>query len=48
MDFFLNKINIIRERFTNIPAYQSRQLDTPQLRKFVPVTQSELAKINAS
>ena len=32
--FFLNKINKIRERFTNILAYQPRQLDTPQLWKF--------------
>ena len=38
--FFLNKINKIKERFTNIPAYQPWQLDTPQ-----PVTQSQLAKI---
>ena len=45
VDFFLNKINKIRERFTNIPAYQPRQLETPQLREFALVTQSQLAKI---
>ena len=28
-DFFLNKINKIRERFTHILAYQPRQIDTP-------------------
>ena len=44
-DFFLNKIDKIREGFTNIPAYQPRQLDTPELRKFASVTQSQLAKI---
>ena len=43
-DFFLNKINKIREGFTNIPAYQLRQLDMPKLRKFTPVTQIQLAK----
>ena len=45
VDFFLNKINKIRERFTNIPTYQLIQLDTPKLRTFAPVTQSQLAKI---
>ena len=44
-DFFLNKIYKIREGFTKIPAYQPRQLDTPKLRKFTPVTQSQLANI---
>ena len=44
-DFFLNKIDRIREEFTNIPAYQPKQLDTPKLKKFTPVTQSQLAKI---
>ena len=44
-DFILNKINKIRERFTHIPAYQPSKLDTPQLRKFAPLTQSQLAKI---
>ena len=39
-DFFLNKIDKIRDRFTNIPAYKPRQLDTPKLKKFAPVTQS--------
>ena len=28
-----------------MPAYQPIQLDTPQLRKFAPVTQSKLANI---
>ena len=40
-ELFLNKINKIRERFTNVLAYQPRQLDTPQLRKFAPVTQRQ-------
>ena len=43
VDFFLNKID--KKGFTNIPAYQPRQLDTPTLRKFASVTQSPLAKI---
>ena len=45
MDFFLNKTNKIREIFTNIPAYHPRQLDTPQQRKYAPVTQGQLATI---
>ena len=44
-DFFLNKIDMIREEFTNIPAYQPKQLDTPKLKKFTAVTQGQLAKI---
>ena len=44
-DFLLNKINKIREGFTNIPAYQLRQLDTPKLNKFTLVTQGQLEKI---
>ena len=44
-DFLLNKIDRIREEFTNIPAYQPKQLDTPKLKKFIPVMQSQLAKI---
>ena len=45
VDFFLNKLDKIREGFKNIPAYQCRQLDTPKLKKFTPVTQNQLAKI---
>ena len=41
-DFFLNKIDKIREGFKNIPAYQPRLLDTPKLKKFIPVTQNQL------
>ena len=44
-DFFLNKINKIREAFINIPAYQPKQINTPKLKKFTPITQSQLAKI---
>ena len=44
-DFFLNKIDKIREGFRNILAYQPRQLDTPNLKKFTPLTQSQPAKI---
>ena len=44
-DFFLNEIDRIREEFTNIPAYQTKQLDAPKLMKFMPVMQSQLAKI---
>ena len=44
-DFFLNTIDKIREGFKNIPAYQPRQLDSPKLKKFTPVTQHQLEKI---
>ena len=43
-DFFLNKIDKIREGFKNLPAFQPRQLDTPKLKKFTPVTQNQLEK----
>ena len=43
-DFFLNKIDRIREEVTNIPAYQPNERDTPKLKKFTPITQSQLEK----
>ena len=43
--FFLKKIDRIREGFTNIPAYQPKQLDTPKHKKFTSVMQSQLVKI---
>ena len=42
--YFLNKIDKIRERFTNIEPYQPSRLDTAQLSKFAPVTASRLGK----
>ena len=44
-DFFLNKIQRIREKLKDTPAYQPTQLDIPQLRKFTPVTKKQLWKI---
>ena len=44
-DFLLNKIDRIREEFTNIPAYQLKQLNTPKLNIFTPVMQIQLVKI---
>ena len=43
-DFFLNKIDRIREEFTNIPAYQPNEIDTPKLKNVTPRTQSQLEK----
>ena len=43
-DFFLNKIDRIREEFTNIPAYQPNEIDTPKLKNFTPVTKNHLEK----
>ena len=43
-DFFLNKIERIREVFTNVPAYQPNEIDTPKLKNFTPITQSQLEK----
>ena len=43
-DFFLNKIDRIREVFTNIPAYQPNERDTPKLKNLTPITQSQLEK----
>ena len=44
-NFFLNKIDKIREGFTNIPSYQLRQLDTPKLKKFKTVAQSHFREL---
>ena len=41
-DFFLNKIDKIREEFTSIPAYQPNERDTPKLMNFTPITQSQI------
>ena len=45
-DFFLNKIDEMRKGFKNTPAYQPRQLDTQNLKKFTPVTQNQLEKMS--
>ena len=42
--FFLNKIDTIREKFLGIDPYQPRQLDSPKLEKFTPVTTKQLEK----
>ena len=43
--FFLNKIERIRDKFQGIEPYQPRQLDTPQLEKFAPITTRQLEEI---
>ena len=44
VSFFLNKIDKIRENFQGIDPYQLRQLETPQLEKFTPITTGQLEK----
>ena len=42
--FFLEKIDRIRDRFKEIAPYHPRQLGTPQLEKFTPISSSQLEK----
>ena len=42
--FFLDKIDRIRDKFKGIAPYQPRQLETPQLEKFAPITSRQLEK----
>ena len=44
-DYFLDKIERISEMFEGKPAYISEQSDVPRLRRFSPMTQSELKTI---
>ena len=43
-DFFLEKIDKIREGFTNIPVYQPNERDRPKLKNFTTITQDQLEK----
>ena len=43
-DFFLEKINKIREGFTNIPPYQPKERYTPKLKNLTTITQDQLGK----
>ena len=43
--YFSEKIDKIREKFRGIPPYKPRQLDTPQLVKFTPITSSQLGRL---
>ena len=43
-DFFLEKIDKIREGITNVPAYQPNERDTPKLKNFTTITQDQLQK----
>ena len=43
-DFFLEKIDKIREGFTNLPAYEPNKRDTPKLKNFTTITQNQLEK----
>ena len=44
-EFFIDKIYRIRQHFLNIDAYVSETCNTPQLRRFSPMTESEVEKI---
>ena len=44
VEFFHTKIEQIREKFKDIEPYQPRQVDLSLLRKFAPVTTSQLEK----
>ena len=43
--YFLQKISKIHELFQGTPAYNSEKGDIPQLRRFTPMTESEVHKI---
>ena len=43
-EFFIDKIDKIHQQFQNTVAYISETNDTPQLRKFNPVTESKVEK----
>ena len=43
-DYFLGKIDKIREGFTNLPAYKPNERDTPKLKNFTTITQNQLEK----
>ena len=44
MKFFHTKMEKIGKKFKDIEPYQPTQLDVPQIRKFAPVTTSQLEK----
>ena len=44
-DFFLEEIDKIRDRFTNLPVYQPNERDTTKLKNFMTITQDQLEKI---
>ena len=44
-DFFLMKIDKIRQQFKDIPAYSSEDRDMPRLRRFSPMTETEAKKV---
>ena len=41
-NFFLNKIEAIRERFHNIPPHEPREAHIPQLSKFSTLSEEEV------
>ena len=43
--FFLEKIDKIRDKFKGIAPYHPRQLGTPNLEKFAPISSRQLEKI---
>ena len=43
-EFFHSTIEKNREKFKDIQPYQTRHLDVPLIRKFMPITTSELEK----
>ena len=43
-DYFLEKIDKIREGFTNLPAYKPNERDTPKLKNFTTTAKNQLEK----
>ena len=43
-NFFLNKVETIRERFHNIPPYEPTKAHIPQLSKFSTLSEEEVKK----
>ena len=43
--FFLSKIEKIREKFINMPAYKPAQHDTPKFASFHPLTETEVCTV---
>ena len=46
-DYFISKINKICEKFIGIPAFVPEVMDTPILKKFAPLTHSQVTKLIA-
>ena len=47
-DYFISKIDKIHENFTGIPAFVPVVMDTPTLKKYAPLTPSQVNKLIAN